>query len=389
MRQWAPLIMWLGLSSACVSQAPEPAPVKEESASTLLTEGDVRIAVPVDTTAEEDSAAIACLRRFFTRKLVHDAGNDFWYAPDLEQYGAPYSELYYAEYDSVGDLRYRPTVIAIRPMEEGRLLTVMWAMDGEGADKARYIFDFLARSTDDGVRLSFPLPYNTAGWERRTFGDLTYVISPQHVFNEMEAQAQQAMIDRLSAWFEVPAFPITYYSFADPADLFRAKGFQRHPLMHTIASGGMVDDGNNVYSGNNKDIYTHEVVHLFTHRKFPGRLDLLDEGLATLIGGSVERDYAWHRANMREYLLSDTTLDLRDRCNTYMQDDIAEDTNVPYMIGALLCERILRTAGKERLFHTFATGRDLWPSLAEYGITPDNLTDELRQELRREPMQPF
>src|SRR5262245_14950796 len=106
MRLWLPMLVMVGLSSACMSQAPEPAATEVERASALLTDADVRIAASVDTTAAADQEVIACLRRFFTKKLVRDAGNDFWYAPDLKRYGAPYSELYYAEYDSVGDLRY-------------------------------------------------------------------------------------------------------------------------------------------------------------------------------------------------------------------------------------------------------------------------------------------
>ena len=384
-----PLLLLLFVSTllgACRSRGAEQLPPSVAQASALLTESDVRIHPSVDTTAAAEREAIACLRRFFAKKLVHDAGNDYWYAPDLERYGAPYSELFYAEYDSVGDLRYLPTVLSLRPAEEGRFLTVMWAADGVGADEARYMFEFLVRTTDEGARLSFPLAHNTEAWERRSFGALTYVISPRHVFDQAEADAQRTVIEQLALWFDVPVFPITFYSFADPADLYRAKGFLRHPLMHTITTGGMVDEGNNVYSGNNKDIYTHEVVHLFSHRKFPDRSDLLDEGLATWIGGSTERDYAWHRANMGNYLLSDTTIDLRDRCNTYQRDEIAGLTSVPYMVGALLCERIVRAEGKEGLFRAFASGSDTWSVLAGHGIVPNNLTDEIRKELRKDPL---
>lgn len=377
------------LLGACRSRGAEQLPQSAAQASALLTESDVRIHPSVDTTAAAEREAIACLRRFFTKKLVHDAGNDYWYAADLERYGAPYSELFYAEYDSVGELRYRPTVLALRPVEEGRMITVMWAADGEGADQARYMFEFLVRSTEVGARLSFPITRNTAAWERREYGSITYVISPRHVFDPAQAAEQRSVIEQLAAWFEVPVFPITFYSFADPADLYRAKGFLRHPLMHTITTGGMVDEGNNVYSGNNKDIYTHEVVHLFSHRKFPDRSDLLDEGLATWIGGSTERDYAWHRANMGNYLLSDTSIDLRDRCNTYQRDDIAEHTSVPYMVGALLCERIVRTEGKKGLFRALAASGDIWTVLADHGIARDNLTDELRKELRKDPLRAF
>ncbi|MFZ1686595.1 MAG: hypothetical protein WAU70_04190, partial [Flavobacteriales bacterium] len=216
-------------------------------------------------------------------------------------------------------------------------------------------------------------------------GQVTYIISPRHVFNPAEAEEQRIMIERLSAFFGVPSFPITYYSYAGVADLYATKGYLRHPLIGAIDSGGMVDGTNNVHSGNNKDIYTHEVVHLFSQTRTKEPPGLLEEGLATLIGGSVGHDYAWHRANLQRYLAADPSLDLRDRCNTVIRDYINEDTSVPYVIGAVLCEHILRRDGKEGLLQVMSEGVDPWPALAHYGITPETLTMELRKELMLEP----
>lgn len=357
----------------------------EQAAANVLTATDLRLADTVDTTSAAHREAIACLRRFFTKKLDQEEGNDYWYTPDLECYGGLYSELLYAEYDSIGDLRYRPTLLAVEPTghEEQLLMKVAWADDTHAPPK--YVFEFLVRPTSEGVRLALPIEHNTRHWERRTVGVVTYIISPQHVFKETEASEQHGMIDHLSAFFSVQPFRITYYSFAGPSDLYLAKGFHQHPLMHTITSGGMVDGRSNVYSGNDRDIYTHEVVHLFSHHKTAEPPPLLEEGLATLIGGSVERDYLWHRANLQHYLAADPALDLRDRCNTYERDDINKDTRVPYVIGAVLCEHILRREGKDALFHVMAAGTDPWPALAEHGITKENLTAELRKELALAP----
>ena len=194
------------------------------------------------------------------------------------------------------------------------------------------------------------------------------------------------MIERLSVFFGVPSFPITYYSYASPADLYATKGFHRHPLMGTLTSGGMVDGTNNVHSGSGKDIYTHEVVHLFSQRRTKEPPNLLEEGLATLIGGSVGHDYAWHRANLERYLATDPSLDLRDRCTTTVRDYINADTSVPYVIGAVLCEHILRRDGKAGLLQVMSEGVDPWPALQRYGVTPETLTGVLRKELEHAPI---
>ncbi len=85
-------------------------------------------------------------------------------------------------------------------------------------------------------------------------GPITYIVSPKHRFREDQALEQLRVVERLTAFFEVPVFPIRFYTFTAPADLYTAKGYTYHPLMHTIASGGMVDGTGNVYSGNDKDI---------------------------------------------------------------------------------------------------------------------------------------
>lgn len=387
--RWAAPILLLLL--ACVSQPPatEPAPPVEAGPSNVLTVADIRIAAGVDTTHAATLEAVNCLRRFLTQKMDREAPNDYWYAPDMENYDGPYAELRYAEYDSVGDLRYRPTVLEARPAGEGELLLkVMWS-DAPGTQDlttAKYAFEFLVRSTEEGARLALPIEHNTASWERRTVGQVTYIISPRHVFDPAEAEEQRNTIERLSAFFEVPSFPITFYSYAGVADLYAARGFLRHPLMHTLNSGGMVDGTNNVHSGNDKDIYTHEVVHLFSQSRTKEPPPLLEEGLATLIGGSVEHDYAWHRANLKHYLAADPSLDLRDRCTTTLRDYINEDTSVPYVIGAVLCERILRRDGKAGLLQVMSEGVEPWPALARYGISPETLTAELRKELVLEPL---
>ncbi len=388
--RWAAPFLLLLIGCTARPQATEPAPAVGAAVhANVLTVADIRIAPSVDTMHAPTREAIDCLRRFLTRKMDPDAPNDYWYGPDIEHYGGPYAELRYAEYDSVGDLRYRPTVLDARAAGDGEvLLKVLWS-DAPGMQDlstARYAFEFLVRSTSEGARLSQPLEHNTAGWERRTVGTVTYIISPRHVFNPAEAEEQRKVIARLSAFFEVPSFPITFYSYTGPADLYAAKGFLVHPLMHTLNSGGMVDGTNNVHSGNNRDIYTHEVVHLFSQSRTKAPPHLLEEGLATLIGGSVEHDYAWHRANLKRYLAADTTLDLRDRCTTTVHDYINEDTSVPYVIGAVLCERILRRDGKEGLFQVMSEGVDPWPALARYGITPETLTSELRKELMLKPL---
>lgn len=376
---------------SCGASVPSdpPAQVEHTGASTYEF-GQLIIWPTVDTTDVFNAEAIACLRRFCLNKVHPEINNDYWYTPDLERFGGIHQELLYAEFDSVGDARYPPTLLAIRGtgIPDQRVLSVRWAlMDSAGvALRVRYVFDFLARRTADGVRLGFPLDHNTEHWGHKKVGQVSYIVSPEHTFSAVHAQQQMADIERLSRFFELPSFPITYYSCTDPTELFRIRGYQQHPLMHLYPTGGRAEGKDIVFSGNNKDVYTHEIVHLFTGRKFAERSWVLDEGLATVLAGSSEHSFTWHRSNLKRFLEAGSEVDLVALFNTYDPMYINEHTNVAYAVGGVLCERILRRKGKAALFKALSSGTDPWPVLAEYEITRETLRSELVKELALDPL---
>ena len=356
-----------------------------QAAPTFLTAADLAIWSGVDTLDGTNAEAIATLRRFFEIKLQSQEISSYWVSTDPAPGTLAFADIAYVEYDEHAVLKYFPTLMRITPAgNDDRLLTVKWAATdstGTAAD-VRYVFDFLAHRTDVGMRLDRPLLYNTRNWQREDLGDLHYIISPLHRFSKEQAQQQAQDVQRLSRFFGVDPFPITYYSCKDPADLFRARGFQLHPLMFVHETGGLADYGDRVFSGNDMDSYTHEVVHLFTTHKFGAvRPDLLDEGLATLLAGSSGKPYTWHRENLRQFLKENPGFDPSEHINPYEQLFINKDTNVPYAIGAVVCEHLLRKAGKNGLFKVMASGKDPWPALAEFGVVQAELGTLVRAEL--------
>ena len=108
---------------------------------------------------------------------------------------------------------------------------------------------------------------------------------------------------------------------------------------------------------------------------------MMDEGLATLLGGSSGKPYAWHRENLRLFLKENHAFDPAGQTNMYDQFFINKETNVPYAIGAVVCEHILRIAGKDGLFKVMASGMDPWPALVEFGVVKVDLGALVRNEL--------
>lgn len=390
MPRFRPLILLLLSLPACHSTGQDPTLATEEVrtatfAPSYLSASDLSIWIGVDTLEAINAEAIAVLREFFERKLISDDISTYWVSSDPAPGKLAFQDIVYVEYDEQGDLKYFPTLMNITKVNDReRLLTVKWAATdstGTAAD-VRYVFDFLAGHTDQGIRLERPLDHNTRSWQREDLGDLHYIISPEHPFNKEQAREQANDIQRLSHFFGIAPFPISFYSCKDPTDLFKMRGFQLHPLMYVHETGGLADFGDRIFSGNDRDIYTHEVVHLFAMRKFPDeRSDLLNEGIATFLAGSSGKPYAWHRSNLRRYLKAKPDLDPEVYLDPYQQLFIDTDTNVPYAIGAVICEHILRKAGKEGLFNVLASGADPWPMLAEFGVQKAEIGALIRHEL--------
>ncbi len=358
---------------------------EQETSQAFLTASDLSIWSGVDSLEATNAEAIATLRRFFEMKLQSEDISSYWVTTDPAPGALAFPDIAYVEYDEHANVKYFPILMRSTPVDDGdRILTVKWAAtDSTGvAADVRYVFDFLAHRTDVGMRLDRPLDHNTRTWQREDLGDLHYIISPLHRFNKEQALQQAQDVQRLSRFFGIDPFPITYYSCQDPADLLRARGFKLHPLMFVHQTGGLADFGDRVFSGNDKDNYTHEVVHLFTTHKFGAeRPDMLDEGLATLLAGSSGKSYAWHRQNLRQFLKENPAFDPARQTNMYDQFFINIDTNVPYAIGAVVCEHILRQAGKDGLFKVMASGIDPWPALAELGVIKADLGTLVRKEL--------
>jgi hypothetical protein len=78
--------------------------------------------------------------------------------------------------------------------------------------------------------------------------------------------------------------------------------------------------------------------------------------------------------------------DFKEHLDPYVQHYIQEHTNMTYALGAVLCEHILRTAGKDALFHAMSAGPELWPALEVIGVKQEDLDTIITEELERSPI---
>lgn len=346
----------------------------------ILKGSDLGIWSKVDTLGI-NAGVVEALRNFFDEKMQQSGAEqqNFWISGEYEQFVRDYPEIRYAEYGSDATVKYWPTLIAIEEVEGNknqRLATVRWASIDElgSTDEVRYVFQFLLKPDALGVlKLSAPTACLTKDWDRKQVGEVSFVLSPKHRFSRKQAEEQQKAIEGMVDFFEIAPFPITFYSFKDAAELLQTRGYLQHPLLYKFETGGQAGVGDVVYSGNDRDEYIHEVVHLFILRKIPSSTGLLNEGLATLIGGSSGRPYEWHLEKLKAWLMANPDVDLTNHLNPYQSQYIEEHTSIPYTIGARLCEVILEQHGKEVLFEALEKGKDPWAYLEELGIEQSGL----------------
>lgn len=339
----------------------------------------------IDRSIFDNQVIIAALDSFLQTKNQNAAANPYWLQSDFERYIYPYADILGIESSRFGDDFYKPTLMEIldTKLEHQKILKIGFVgyQSTTGERHLKGIFNVISNKVNGKIQFSKYLTYTTQHWKQYRKGSLHYWVSPQRKVNVREVNQQLNEIKRLCAFFGCAELPITYYSCVNPKELFEIKGFDYTHSMYVSERGGLAEAGNLVFSGNNSERYTHEIVHIYTHQLYPGLLSFLDEGIATYLAGSGGFEYDWHRKVFKQYLSENPEFQLSEHLSPYEYLYIQQETPAPYIIGALVCERTIRLYGKEKLLSLLASKLELWPTLELVGLNRQNFDDELRKEL--------
>ncbi len=347
---------------------------------------NLHISQHVDTTVEVNRQIIETLDNFLVTRDSVLFENAHWVKEDFKKYRFPYIDLYGIENDGNEKDVYNPDLQKIIEIERDSLYLLKIAFVGyhstKGQSSLKSIYSLLAVVDNDQVMFSRALNHYLLSWQKLDHYPITYYISPNKEPNQEEIEHQLSDVAYLNEFFETDSIELTYYSCVSPKELFEMQGFDYTPYMYAHPKGGKVEFGNHVFSGNNSEYYTHEIVHVYMSNLFPNANLLLNEGIATLIGGSGGLDYKWHRENLKGFV-SDTSFSFLDHLIPYNYVYANENTPLPYMTGALICEYILKNYGKKVLSVIFEEGKPLWEGLKDVGLNEDNLDDKLLNQLNK------
>jgi len=339
----------------------------------------------VDTIKVENKKIIFTLTEFLKTKNESIISNEYWLESDFEKFQYPFADIYNIENGNKSKNYYKPTLMELIEIDSTqKLLKIGFVGHNKETDESiiRAIYNLIAVKSNNGKwYLRQAIEHITHNWIVQNENSITYLFPPEKSINQNEIKKQANDIKNICTFFNCEPIKITYYSCLNPKQVFEVKGFDYLPNMYFSQTGGMADFGDIVYSGNNSEFYTHEIVHVYTKKLYPKINRLLDEGLATYIGGSGLHDYEWHRAKMARYL-KNAKINLGEHLMPYERLYIDGETPIPYMIGALICERTIRIYGKKKLFELFKSGNDIVNILEEIGLTKENLTNEITEELK-------
>lgn len=339
----------------------------------------------IDKELKTNKLLISELTKFLETKNNSLTQNDFWLKTDFEKYIYPYLDIYNIEDSKYGKDFYMPTLMEIISTENENKKILKIGFVGHyvetGENFIKLIYNIMANIESEKITFSRYLDYATKSWTKEKSESIYYIISPNKKVNNEEIIQQEFDIQQLCNFFQTKPIRITFYSCVSPKELFEIKGFDYNPQMYVDSSGGLADFGNIVFSGNNSEIYTHEIIHIYTNNIYPNINKFLDEGIATYFAGSGKYNYEWHRNKLNKFLKANSTFNFANHLDPYERLYFENETSIPYMISALICERTNRIYGNRMLIEILKSESEIWQTLNTVGLTKENINKELRKEI--------
>ncbi|HLV50759.1 MAG TPA: hypothetical protein VKY44_02230, partial [Flavobacterium sp.] len=288
---------------------------------------------------EQINQVVSTVRAFLKTKNESYNSNKYWLPTDFDKHQYPFIDLYGIEHGREGENIYQPTLMEVIPTDKPNQWIVKLAFIGHNSEtkenQLRGIYNIIASKINNEIVLSRYQDFILESWQQTQKDSISYYISPLKKINEIEIAQQQKDIEMLCAFFNTKPIPLTYISCANPKELFEVKGFDYSPMMYVSKVGGLAEYGNIILSGNNSEIYTHEIIHIYTLNLFPNKHPFFDEGLATYLSGSGTFDYLWHKEKFKRFIQKNPDFKIENHMDDlYERLYFEEETSIPYLIAA-------------------------------------------------------
>jgi hypothetical protein len=310
-----------------------------------------------------------------------DKPSPYWLRAEQQQWKA---------YDMAGmylDNDAQPTVLSITQVgtRGDSVYRIITHFSPKGniptADVWRNSMTITSYGVRDGAewKISGAMPRVIANWKRDTVGPMTYTYAPTYPYSRARALHALAFVDSVAAVFGMPRFaPITYFLASDANAMYAIFGLESEVKSHEAA--GLASPVNRqLFSGfpGWGEEYRHELVHLVVAPLTENSLYIVNEGVATWLGGTIGLTYAQSLKGLGEFLREHPNVTLDSIVNhVYPQ-------TVTYRAGALLMDIVHEKAGVPAVRSMFAAS-DLRASVEQLtGMTWAAVVAEWRRRALR------
>lgn len=216
------------------------------------------------------------------------------------------------------------------------------------------ITNSIAEKKNNQYKLKNYLFEYTKDWNRRETPNINYIFKQKYSIDENEILKAEKFYLRLCNTFNLTPKKLTYFIAKDCDNIYDILGYEY------IFSKGMSKECGYFESKNNFIFATekaganhyHEITH-FINKHFPKANYLLLMGISAYLGkekAHFGKPLIYHTKRVNKYLLENKQIDLSTPTNFNQLDD---NTNPQYVIGALLCDLILEKGGKTELINAF------------------------------------
>lgn len=337
---------------------------------------------------KENESIIKILENCINSKSYYDY-NKYWDKRDTKFFKEPYDDLHFITNNNYP--AYEPTIISIQKLNANKFLLKI-AIIGNPEDffSVDYIYNLYAIRQDESFVLKNTISDNLKNWKTTNVGNISYYSPNSRLLNNINIKKQIDFENYLTAFLNVEKIKYKYVVCSSIREIYEVLGYDFVDTMFFTEQVGALSypHQNIFFSGNGSEFYPHEVVHIYSHKKFPKIHPVFDEGFATYLGGSKGMGYKEHVKILRNYIKNegiDIFYCLFDNRKRHMI--IGDNTSFMYSFGAFICHLIVEKFGKEKLFQLMNSGKsdkELQVSIERiFKINEDNFDNFFKEELEK------
>lgn len=298
---------------------------------------------------------------------------------DAESDGYDFSYFYGAGRDDY----YKPLLlVAEKAGTDDFLVKIAYLTSDAVGTKMQFIYNVYAKK-ENGLFFFYPgLYYNTLKMKTHVEGNIRYRYKDD--LDTARCKEMNTINNQLAEMFGMKPLSFAYYKFKNAKELFNGLGFDYIYNMYLDTTGGLRSNATEaVYCGNNSEIYTHEIVHLYTEKICSNVNSFANEGMATLLGGSGGISYTSGIKAIAKHIVDKPDMNILDAVVNDTQVD--GNLSMKYFISALICKNVQETSGMDGFKKMLCSGKSIDNLLIQtnvlIGLNRENFNEYIRKAI--------